>query len=451
MFKSLSVSIGLRYVRAKRRNHFISFISVISMVGIMLGVAVLIIVLSVMNGFETEISKRLLGMESHITLRDFDRDWKRVLGKAKELKKVTGGAPIVQGQGLISRGSRSQGVLIRGIDADFQDQVSDIGKHIKFGSMQALKKNRWGVILGYEIAQKLLGKFEVAQLLAGESSYKVDIKPECVSKSKAQQKSPECIMDNRHRIMLTVPSWSVTAGGVRPTYRRFTVVGIFKINMKQYDTTMVLLNIDGARRLLRLKQQVSAIQLRLKNVFNTDSIVAAQKELLKSGLAGDVRTWMQNHSNLFSAISTEKRMMFFILLLIVIVAAINIVSTLVMVVTDKQADIAILRTLGASPAMIRRIFIVQGAVIGQVGATLGAGLGILVALNVESIITTIEGWLGRQMLNPDIYYISKLVAQVRWTEVIIIYLSALAIGLLATLYPAYAASKTQPAEALRYE
>ncbi len=451
MFKSLSLSIGLRYVRAKRRNHFISFISVISMVGIMLGVAVLIIVLSVMNGFETEISKRLLGMEAHITLRGFDHDWKGVMRQAKKYPQVTGAAPIVQGQGLASRGSVSQGVIIRGIDPDFQSQVSDIGKHIKSGSMAALKRNRWGVILGYEVAQKLLGKYATEQLVKGLSNYKVDIKPECVSKSKEKQKQADCIMDNRHKIMLVVPSWKVTAGGVRPTYRRFTVVGIFKIDMKQYDTTMVLLNIDGARRLLNIKSQVSAIQLRLKDVFDAKSILKVKKQFQQDGIASWVRTWMENNRNLFSAISTEKRMMFFVLLLIVIVAAINIVSTLVMVVTDKQADIAILRTLGSTPAMIRRIFIVQGTVIGTVGATLGVFLGVLVAVNVESIVAGIESLTGNSVLDPSIYYISKLVAEVRWGEVAIIYISALLVGLLATLYPAYAASNTQPAEALRYE
>ena len=451
MFKSLSVSIGLRYVRAKRRNHFISFISAISMLGILLGVAMLIIVISVMNGFETEISKRLLGMESHLTLHDFDSDWKSVMKRAKQNSKVIGAAPVIQGQGLASRGGRSLGVMIRGIDPDYYEQVSDIGKHIKYGSMKALKNNRWGVILGYEVAQRLLGRYETKLLLAGKSLFKLDVKPECVSLPKARQKSPECIMDNRHKVMLVVPSWSITAGGVRPTYRRFTVVGIFKIDMKQYDSSMVLLNIKGARRLLKIRSQVSSIQLRLKDVFNIDSILQTKKELLKAGIAGDVRAWMENHQNLFTAIATEKRMMFVILLMIVLVAAINIVSTLVMVVTDKQADIAILRTLGATPKMIRRIFIIQGAVIGQVGAAIGVAVGVLFALNLESIVSAIERLAGKKMLNPDVYYISQLTAEVRWEEVLIIYVSAVLIGLLATLYPAYTASKTQPAEALRYE
>ncbi|VAW74478.1 Lipoprotein releasing system transmembrane protein LolC/LolE [hydrothermal vent metagenome] len=451
MFKSLSLSIGLRYVRAKRRNHFISFISVISMVGIMLGVAVLIIVLSVMNGFETEISKRLLGMESHITLRGFKKDWKEVMHDAKKYPQVTGAAPIVQGQGLASQGRMSQGVIIRGIDPDYQSQVSDIGNHLTYGSMAALKRNRWGVILGYEVAKKLLSSYEVSRLLDGSSYFKIGIKPECRKKSKQEQKLPKCIIDNRHKVMLVVPSWKVTAGGVRPTYRRFTVVGIFKIDMKQYDTTMVLLNIDGARRLLNVRSKVSAIQLRLKNVFNTQAIIDAKYQFLDDRLSSYVYTWMENNKNLFSAIATEKRMMFFVLLLIVIVAAINIVSTLVMVVTDKQADIAILRTLGATPGMIRKIFIVQGTVIGTVGATLGVLLGLLVSANVESIISGIEYLKGESVLDPSVYYISKLVAEVRWTEVVTIYTSSLLVGLIATLYPAYAASNTQPAEALRYE
>jgi len=423
MQKSVSLFVGLRYVRAKRRNHFISFISLFSIIGIALGVMVLIVVLSVMNGFESEIKKRLLSMESHITISDFHNDWRETIKRAKEHPEVIGAAPYIEGFGLISRGRSSSGVFIRGINPDLEPEVSNIRQHMVYGSISNLNKTKFGIILGYEVAINLVGRYELRRIIDKLS------KPD-------------------HKVMLVVPQFKIGPMGMLPRYKRFQLVGVFRLNMKEYDTNMVLINIKDAAILFKKKDNVSAIQLKIKNSFRA---LEVRDELEEQKVAWTLSTWFQNHGNLFSAIATEKRMMMLILFMLVLVAAINIISTLVMVVTDKEADIAILKTLGASPNMIRKIFMIQGTIIGSTGTLFGVGIGVLIAVNVEHIVKAIESMMGSKFMSTDVYYISELVGEVHWGEVGFIAAFSFGISILATLYPAARAAATQPAQALRYE
>jgi lipoprotein-releasing system permease protein len=424
MFKPLEVFIGLRYVRAKRRNHFISFISIISMLGVALGIWALITVLSVMNGFEKELRERILGMASHVTIEAYHqpmRDWQQVAEIASQHASVIGSAPYVQGQALLNRGKFSQGVIIRGVVPSEEPNVSEISKKMISGSLDALKEGEYGIILGRELALNLLGTTQI-ELLNDLKSRKISV---------------------------IIPEANVTPIGVMPRFKRFTVVGIFDVGMHDYDSGLAVMHIRDAAKLYRLKGGISGVRLKLDDLFQAPFLA---RELTQA-FYGEYRTqdWTRKHSNLFKAINMEKRVMFIILFLIVAVAAFNIVSTLVMMVTDKEADIAILRTLGASPGSIMGIFMVQGSVIGVIGTLLGLGAGIPTALNVETLVSSLERLLGIQFLSPDIYYISVLKSDVHWNDVTMICGFSLLLTLLATLYPAWRASRTQPAEALRYE
>lgn len=424
MFKPLEVFIGLRYVRAKRRNHFISFISIISMLGVALGIWALITVLSVMNGFEKELRERILGMASHVTIEAYRRpmtDWQQVADTARKEPSVIGLAPYVQGQALLNRGKFSRGVIIRGIIPSEEPNVSEVNRKMISGKLDALKPGEYGIILGRELALQLLGTTQLDYLVNPADS----------------------------KISVLIPEANITPVGVMPRFKRFTVVGVFDVGMHDYDSGLAFVHIQDAAKLYRLKNGVSGVRLKLDDLFQAPAI--ARK--LMDGFSGDyiVQDWTRKHSNLFKAINMEKRVMFIILFLIVAVAAFNIVSTLVMMVTDKEADIAILRTLGVSPGSIMGIFMVQGAVIGVIGTLLGLGAGIPTALNVETLVSSLERLLGIQFLSPDIYYISVLKSDVHWNDVTMICGFSLLITLLATLYPAWRASRTQPAEALRYE
>ena len=415
MFKPIELFIGLRYTRAKRRNHFISFISLISMLGIMLGVVALIVVLSVMNGFHKEVRERILGMASHATISSVSGgldNWRDVQSEANKNPSVIGTAPYVEGQGMLINGQQVSGVLLRGILPDQEGQVSDVVSAIKEGSIDDLKPGEYGIILGRELAL-------VLGLTIGD------------------------------RVTLVTPQVNVTPAGIMPRLKRFTVRGIFEVGMGDYDRNVALLHLQDAAKLMRLEDGVTGIRLKLNDLYQAPQI--SRELAMQMGGYYRISDWTMQHRNFFAALQTEKRMMSIILSLIVAVAAFNIVSTLVMVVTDKQADIAILRTLGASPGTIMGIFIVQGATIGFMGNILGMFGGLLLADNVEVIVRQIEKLFNINFLDPNIYYISELPSDPQLQDILTIGITAFVITLLATLYPAWRASRIHPAEALRYE
>lgn len=415
MFKPFALFVGLRYTRAKRRNHFISFISLISMLGITVGVMALITVLSVMNGFEKELRERILGVVAHATItedRGLLEDWPRVVQFVSRYPAILGTAPYVQGEGMFTNGSQVSGTLVRGILPAEEPKVSDLANKIKDGRLADLKPGAFGAILGKELA---------ATLGVGVGD----------------------------KVTLVIPQANVTPAGVLPRLKRFTVVGIFEIGMFEYDSALTLLHIDDAAKLFRLGNNVSGLRLRIQDMLQAPRLTQVLRHELPE--AYRVTDWTQQHANFFRAVSTEKTVMFIILLLIVGVAAFNIVSTLVMTVTDKESDIAILRTLGASPGTIMRIFIVQGTIIGLVGTALGVAGGVALASNVETLVPMIENIIGMQFLAPDVYYISELPSELRWEDVTKIGVISFILSMIAAIYPAWRASRTQPAEALRYE
>jgi lipoprotein-releasing system permease protein len=415
MFKPMELYVGLRYTRAKRRNHFISFISLTSILGIALGVTALITVLSVMNGFEKELRARILGMAAHATITGIGgtlADWPAVAEVAARHTGVVGVAPYISAEAMLTHGEAVRGAVVRGVLPEEEPRVSEIVQSMTAGSLESLKDGSYGIILGKDLAQNL-------GVTMGD------------------------------RVTLVAPEVRVTPAGVLPRLRRFTVVGIFEVGMYEYDAALAFINLADAARLFRLGDEVSGVRLKLGDMYQAPRV---SRELTRE-LPGSywVTDWTQHHVNFFRAIKTEKTVMFVILALIVAVAAFNIVSTLIMVVTDKESDIAILRTLGAAPASIMGIFIVQGSVIGVVGTLLGAAGGVALALNVETIVPAIESVLGVKFLSPDVYYISDLPSDMQWVDVVRISLVALLLSLVATLYPAWRASRTQPADALRYE
>ena len=409
------LQIGLRYTHAKRSNHFISFISIVSMAGIALGVMALIVVLSVMNGFQEELRARILGVAAHLEISgpgDRLPDWGGVLMQAKQNPAVVSGAPYVNAQGMLANGGNVRGAIIRGVLPEMESQVADLAKHMKLGKLTNLKPGEFGIILGGELARML-------NVYPGDT------------------------------VVLLTPQGNITPAGVMPRVKQFTVIGIFEAGMFEYDSGLALVHLQDAQKLLRLGDEVSGVRLKLDDLFRAPFVT---RELARS-LKGDyyLTDWSQSHANFFRAVAIEKRMMFLILLLIVAVAAFNIVSTLVMAVTDKQSDIAILRTLGARPGSIMRIFIVQGAFIGVFGTLLGVASGVLLALNVETVVPIIERLFGMDLFPADVYYINQLPSKLIWGDVALIAGISLLISLFATLYPSWAASRINPAEALRYE
>lgn len=415
MFRPLPVYIGLRYTRARRRNHFISFISLISMLGIALGVTALIAVLSVMNGFEKELRERILGVVSHATVRATSgvlHDWQGMMERLTGRPGVAGLAPFVNAEGMISHESRVSGVMLRGVLPEREAEVSRIPDRMEVGSLDDLVPGEFDIILGRELARSL-------GVIPGD------------------------------RVIVITPQASVTPAGFLPRLKRFTVAGIFEIGMHEYDAALALIHIDDAATLFRMDGGVSGIQIRLADLFLAQRF---SNELIAE-LPPDyrVQNWTQQHANFFRAVQMEKTVMSVILFLIVAVAAFNLVSSLVMMVTDKNADIAILRTLGASPAAVMAIFIVQGSIVGMVGTLLGLVGGVSLALNIDTVVPAIERLFDMRFLAPDVYYISNLPSDMRWNDVFLITGVAFVLCLLATLYPAWRASRVNPVEALRYE
>ena len=415
MFKPLILYIGLRYMRAKRRTQFISFITLTSVLGIALGVTALIAVLSVMNGFEAELRERILGMTSHSTISGRTGDlenWQQLEQRLKGQKHIEGAAPFVEGEVMLNAARRVSGTMLRGIDPSYEPRVSEVGEKMKAGTLKDLKAGEYGIILGAELANYL-------GAMVGD------------------------------KITVISPQLNATPAGVMPRLKRFTVVGIFQVGMFEYDRNMALIHLTDAQKLFRLGDTVSGLRLKLDDLFNAPEL----SHQLAIQLYDEYRVsdWTKAHDNFFRAVKTEKRVMFIILMLIVAVAAFNIVSTLVMVVTDKRGDIAILKTQGLTSASVMGIFIVLGAIIGVVGTLLGTVSGVLLALNIETIVPAIERLLGLKFMAADVYYISEVPSKLIWSDVYTIAGMAALLSLLATLYPAWQASKVNPAEVLRYE
>lgn len=415
MVRLLDLRIALRYTRAPRKDHFISFISLSSILGIALGVTALITVLSVMNGFQTELRERILGMGAHASLLGADEalpHWRQLAEGAMAHERVTAAAPYIEGQGMLSRGDQSVGVMVRGIHPQRERTVSDVADQMVIGSLNQLTEQRFGIVLGKELADRLGVGLE-------------------------------------DKVTLMIPKGSVTAAGLVPRMKRFTVVGVFEAGMHEFDSGLALLSLRDSAKLFRLGDQVTGVRLKLDDMFQAPQVIREIAQQTQRTIR--YTDWTRQHANFFRAIQMEKRVMFIILTLIIAVAAFNIVSTMVMVVTDKSADIAILRTMGAQPRDILSIFVLQGAIIGVVGTLLGTAGGVALALNVETLVPAIEQLFDTQFLAADVYYISKVPSDMRWSDVGTIASVSLLLSLLATIYPAWKGSQVQPAESLRYE
>jgi lipoprotein-releasing system permease protein len=414
MFRPIELAIGLRYIRAKRRNSFISFISLASMLGIALGVVALIATISVMNGFEKELRARILGMVSHATISGAGEhltDWQRAVDLAQADPRVLGAAPYVEREALLNA-ARNQGALLRGVIPELDPNVSELAEKMKVGALSDLKPGDFGIVLGKELA-----------LWLG--------------------------VERGDAVMVMVPEARSTPIGVLPQMRRFTVVGIFEAGMQEYDLQLAVIHLQDAQKLLRMGQGVSGVRLKLTDMFQAWNVARDLAD--KMGEFYRVRDWSRDHANFFRAIRMEKSVMFVILSLIVAVAAFNLVSSLVMLVTDKQADIAILRTLGLSPASVMGVFMVQGTLIGLVGIALGLIGGVLLTLNLHRVVAGLESMLGFELMPADVYYITGVPTELRWDDVSSIAGIAFVLCSLATIYPAWRAARTDPAMALRYE
>jgi lipoprotein-releasing system permease protein len=413
---SYELFIGLRYTRAKRRNHYISFISLISLLGITLGMTALITVMSVMNGFQEEIRTRILGVASHIQISGVNEKlsaWQGVADEAIKHPQVEAAAPYVSAQGMVSFNQVVRGVLVRGVLPSKEEKVADFSQMMTSGKLNNLVSGEFGIVVGAELAQSL-------------------------GASKGD------------KIVLISPQGQMTPVGILPRLKQFTITGIFKAGHFEYDSTLVLIHMADAQKLYRMEgTQVSGVRLKLQDLFQSKQVVQELLPMISDTTF--ISDWTSQHANYFRAIQIEKRMLSLILALLILVAAFNIVSTLVMAVTDKQSDIAILRTLGASPRSIMKIFIIQGTLIGFLGTILGVLGGVLLAFNVDSVIAFIEYLFNVQFLSREVYYISEVPSDPHLIDIVTVAILSFGLTILATIYPSYRASKVNPAEALRYE
>lgn len=414
MFHPLSIWIGLRYIRAKRRNGFISFVSLVSILGIALGVATLVIVISVMNGFERELTARTLSMVAHATIagpRGQLDGWAEAVERSQAHPEVLAAAPYVEREVLL-RSSAVSGAMLRGILPEQEGRVSEILAKMKDGKIDSLKAGEFNAVLGSELAWRL-------GLKIGD------------------------------KFTVYAPEFTASPVGALPQLKRFTLTGIFEVGMFEYDNGMLLVHLDDAQRLFRMDEAVTGVRLKLRDMLRAWQVARELAADFGGGLT--VRDWQRQHVNLFRAVKTEKFTMFVILSLVVAIAAFNLVSSLVMTVTEKRADIAILRTVGASPGLIQRIFMVQGMVAGLLGTLFGVAFGVLIASNLDVIVPFLERRFGFEAMPADIYYINQLPSELRLHDVLQITGISLVFSILATLYPSWRAARVQPAEALRYE
>jgi lipoprotein-releasing system permease protein len=415
MYRPTELFIGLRYLRAERRNRYVSLFSFVSILGIALGVWLLIIILSVMNGFEKEVRDRILNMISHITVSGYNgklTDWKEVVKQVEQHPEVTGTAPYIRAEGMLIYNNQVNGALFRGIDPEMEKTISRVGEHMVSGKLSNLKPGEFGIILGQDLAFRLG-------------------------------------VDVGEKVTMVTPSANITPAGVVPRLKRFTVIGLFKVGFHEYDSALGLIHLQDAQRVFRLKGYVSGVQVQVKNLFEVASV---RQKLSETSLSDYwIKDWSYYHQNWFSAVKMEKRMMSVILFVIILVVSINIVSSLIMIVTDKRSDIAILRTFGASTGSIMRIFLVQGSVVGVIGTFTGVITGVITALNLEAIYQWIEKTLSMELIDGSVYLISDLPSDLHWDQVILIGSISLVMSMLATSFPAWTASRTQPADALRYE
>ena len=415
MSRRYEVWIGNRYVRSRSRNSFVSLISGISMLGIAIAVLVLIVVMSVVNGFERELKDRLLAMTAHASIEDVDGR----LVEYDDLREITAGnarvsaaAPYIEGQALLVAGQSLSGAELRGIEPEFEDAVSGIGDVMYDGRLDSLSSGTFNIVLGIELAEAL-------GVTAGD------------------------------KVTVTLAEGRVTPAGVIPRTKRFTVSGIYRVGMYEFDRRLAFINLEDAQKLYRKKGAVTGIRLAVTEIYAAPDIVReVARDFDRLVLVSD---WTRVHVNFFRSIQITKSILFVILLMVVAVAAFNIVSTLVMVVKDKQSDIAILRTVGATPLSILKIFITQGTIVGVIGTLAGVLLGVTMAINLEAIVGFFESTFGIKFLAADVYFISDLPSELRWGDVARIASIALALALVSTLYPAWVAARTAPAEALRYD
>ncbi len=416
MFKPAALFIGLRYTRAKRRNHFISFISIISMVGIALGMTVLITVLSVMNGFDREIQKRVFTMVSPITISSmtgYVADWQSLQKLLSEYNVITGTAPFAQGEVLLNYSGSTQPVIINGVLPNEEKQVSALADKMVQGQLTDLQPGKFGIVLGENLAASLDAKL-------GD------------------------------KITVVTPQVSLSPAGVIPRFKRFTVVGVFRVgNGFGFDKSLSFVHLNDAQKLLGLGDNVTGLHVNIQQSAQAPAVA----QMLASELtpSANISTWADQFGELFHAVQLEKTMMFLILLLILAVAAFNMVSTLVMVVSEKESDIAILRTIGATPAMVMSIFIVQGVIVGLCGTLLGLIGGVLLASNVTVIVNWIERVFHVQFLSSNVYFVNYLPSVIEWKDIAMISAASLFLSFIATIYPAWRASKLDPVESLRYE